>query len=499
MFFSRRGVLQLLQLTLFAVAMSWLGQLGLGQTWSPSKPEGPLLDSPKNAYPDGAPPWRVAPSEWSPPVESQTAAGRSSTTSRVAEFPRPVNPQPTDPPRIGSQLAGLSPPTDPSSSCPVSAAAFPLVPERWTRNYQASLTLATQDYDPLGQSTSWGDWYRLECLARGYYVNDQRIAWTGQEETFGVAGIVAGILRRPYGEWEVGLESELYLNQPYDRNLLVDTPQRRSYRGNFEVQTLEISQLLLSARSGDWLFAMGKMVTPFGRTYFPVYLNDRRDAPFIRTESILWRETGALVQYNPSPLVLTAAVVNGSQDQDTNSSKGIISRIGLEGENYAVGASVKWQDGIGSEGQKQYNNHVGVDALVRRGAWILSGEAIYDQYGFHRPGFSPIDITWYHSIYYRDQNFAVKQPLTGVGYYVNLGYEAEYWTGMLNYGEFYPEHIGDPHHDAVTRRGIVKFIYHFNPMCDLFSTVMLENNLPDAQGDRTRKGQFVLGGFQIKF
>ena len=86
-----------------------------------------------------------------------------------------------------------------------------------------------------------------------------------------------------------------------------------------------------------------------------------------------------------------------------------------------------------------------------------------------------------------------------MGYYANLGYEAEHWTGMLNYGEFYPEHIGDPLHDVVTRRGIVKFIYHFNPMCDLFSTVMLENNLPDAQGDRTRKGQFVLGGFQINF
>ena len=342
MVFSRCGRPQLLRLALFAVAMAWFGRLGLGQTWPSSGAEGLLLNSPENAYPDGAPPWRVAPSEWLPPVEPRSAAWPPSTTSRVAEFQRPVEPLPTDPPRIAPQFTGRSPPTDPSISRPVPAAAFPLVPEHWTRNYQASLTLATQDYDALGQSASWGDWYRVECLARGYYVNDQRIEWTGQEETFGVASIVAGVLRRPYGEWEVGLESELYLNQPYDRNLLVDSAERRSYRGNFEVQTLEISQLLLSVRSGDWLFAMGKIVTPFGRTYFPVYLNDRRDAPFIRTEAILWRETGALVQYNPSPLVLTAAVVNGSQDQDTNSSKGIISRIGLEEENYAVGASVKW-------------------------------------------------------------------------------------------------------------------------------------------------------------
>lgn len=495
---SRRQPLSLLRPALFAVAIASWGPLGLGQTWPPSGAEGPLLHSPETGYPEGLSPWRPPAAE-RPPVEPRSTAWPPATPPRVAELPQSVEPRPAGPPVLDSQPAQLSSPLEPPLPRAVSAAPLPFASEHWTRNYQASLTLAPQDYDALGQVNSWGDWYRVDGQARSYYVNDQRIEFTGEEETFGVSGIVAGVLRRPYGDWEVGLESELYLNQPYDRNMLLDSAERRSYGGNFAVQTLEISQLLLSARSGDWLFAMGKMVTPFGRTYFPVYLNDRRDAPFIRTESILWRETGALVQYNPCPLVLTAAVVNGSQDRDTNSSKGIIARIGLDGENYAVGASVKWQDGIGSEIQKEYNNHVGLDAMLRSGAWTLSGEAIYDQYGFHSPDFNPNDITWYHSLYYRDQNFAEKRPITGLGYYVNLGYEAEHWTGILNYGEFYPEHIGDPLQDVVTRRGIVKYIYHFNRMCDMFSTVMLENNVPDAQAGRTRKGQFVLGGFQLNF
>jgi hypothetical protein len=402
------------------------------------------------------------------------------------------------PPAAARPDWGLPPPphAEPASAA---ASSFPVAPERWTRNYQASLTLSPQDYDSLGEYAPWGDWYRAECLARGHYVNDQRIEFTGQEATCGVEGVLAAVLRRECSDWKVGVEAELYLNQAFDRNMLVDTPERRSYAGNFDIDTFQISQLLLSARNGDWVLGIGKMVTPFGRTYFPVYLNDHRDAPFIRTESIRWRETGVLVQYDPSILVFTAALTNGCDDMDTNSSKALVSRIGIDGESFALGASVKWQDGIGSEIQKEYNNHLGLDGMYRFGPWILSGEVIYDQYGFHRPGFSCNDITWYHSLYYRDQNVAMKKPITGVGYYANLGFQAERWSGMLNYGEFYPEEIGDPLHDVTTRRGIAKLVYHFNPMCDVFSVVMLENDLPNAQEGRTRNGQFVLTGFQASF
>lgn len=336
----------------------------------------------------------------------------------------------------------------------------------------------------------------FSALGRGYYSNDQRIEFTGQESTFGVEGILAGSVARECLGWTAGLTAELYLNQPFDRNILVDNPVRRSFRGNFEIDPLEISQLYVSLRQGDALFALGKMVTPFGRTYFPLYKNDRSDAPFIRTESILWRETGLLLQYEPGSFVFTAALVNGGLDLDTNSSKGGISRVGLRGESFAAGISAKYQDGIGSEGQKEYNRHLGVDAMFLRGPWILSTEAIYDEYGFRRP-FDPLDITWQRSIYNRDLFLAPGRPLQGLGYYADVGYHGEAWLAMLNYGEFYPRPVGDAIHDRVTRRGIVKLIRHWNDNLDSYGMVMVENDMPTNQIGRRSSGVNVLFGLQF--
>ncbi len=176
-----------------------------------------------------------------------------------------------------------------------------------------------------------------------------------------------------------------------------------------------------------------------------------------------------------------------------------MSRIGVEWDFFAAGVSVKWQDGIGSDGQKMYNNHVGADLMIRRGRFTLSGEVIYDQYGFRRGGFDPNDITWERSIYYRDQNLAVGKPITGVGYYVNLDYETECWTITLNYGEFHPEQIGDPLHDVTTRRGIGKIIYHRTPCLDFYSMLLLENDVAGAQAGRLRRGIDVLAGVQFAF
>lgn len=372
--------------------------------------------------------------------------------------------------------------------------------ERWTRNYQASLTLAPQEHGALPCITCRGDCYRIDVLGRGYYVNDQRIEFTGQEATFGVEGIVAGAFRRDTGDWALAVESELYLNQPFDRNRLREPQERASYLGNFEIDPLEISQLLLSARHGEWLLAIGKMVTPFGRTYFPLYLNDRRDAPFIRTESIQWRETGLLVQYDPGLLVLTGALVNGCEDMDTNSSKAFIGRIGLGGDCAAVGGSVKMQDGIGSEWQKMFNNHAGLDAMVRCGRATLSAEVIYDEYGFREPAFSADEITWYRGVYHREQCRAWHVPLTGLGYYMNLGYEGRCWGWLLNYGEFYPlQNLGDPVHDVATRRGIGKLVYRRVAHWEAYLALMVENDVPNAQAGRVRKGGFLLTGFQASF
>jgi hypothetical protein len=346
---------------------------------------------------------------------------------------------------------------------------------------------------PKENKLSW------QALARTYYANDQRLQWSGQEATFAVEGALAGKFVRTQENWEISVETELFFNQPYDRNILLDTPERISYRSNFEIDPLEISQLFLSARRDDWKLSLGKMLTPFGRTHFPLYRNDFHDAPFIRTESILWRETGLVLQHDPGNWVNTVAIVNGSKGQDTNSMKSLIARVGYETENGALGASIKCLNRIGSEGQKQYNNHVGIDAMRRWGSWTLSGEVIYDEYGARRPVFDPLEMFWPRSIYYRDQNFADDTPITGVGYYLNLNYQSDTWLWALNYGEFIPKQIGDPLHDVTTRRGIVKASRQYTQTFELYAMVIIENDVANAQAGRTRKGLLYSFGGQFVY
>jgi hypothetical protein len=344
---------------------------------------------------------------------------------------------------------------------------------------------------------SWKPEWDFGFLARGYYRNDQRIQWSGMESTFGAEGVFTPRMKCCMGGWETIVEGEFYLNQPFDQNILADTPERVSYMGNYKVNTFEISKLYVSCRRGDWTVTAGKIETPFGRYYFPLYTNARIDAPFIRTEAIHWRETGAFLGYHPGIWRFDAGFANGTDDLDSNSSKAIVSRAGLEGECYALGASVKWHDGIGSEQQKQYNNHVGADAMLRWGPFRLSGEVIYDQYGFHRPGFDPDDITWYHSIYYRELNRRYKEPIWGVGYYVDLTFTKEKWDIDLDYGEYYPCNIGNPQHDVTNHRGIAKLAYRWMPCLQSYVCVLIEDSGMIAQEDRQRRGYMLLAGMQF--
>jgi hypothetical protein len=176
----------------------------------------------------------------------------------------------------------------------------------------------------------WKPEWDFGFLARGYYRNDQRIQWSGMETTFGAEGIFTPRMKCCLGNWETTVEGEFYLNQPFDRNILADTPERISYMGNYEVQTCEISKLYVSCRRGDWTVSAGKIETPFGRYYFPLYSNARIDAPFIRSEAIHWRETGAFLRYQPGIWRFDAGFTNGTDELDSNSSKAIVSRVGLE-------------------------------------------------------------------------------------------------------------------------------------------------------------------------
>lgn len=362
-------------------------------------------------------------------------------------------------------------------------------------NYQTPVGAVPGGVTWFPSPLSPDDWLHCNLLARGYFENDQRIEWSGVEATFGVeASLLAGA-RRDMGEFTLGAESEWLFTQPFDRNILVDLVERRTYRGNWEIDPFQISQLYFTGRRNDLLLALGKLPTPFGRTYFPLYKNDRSDAPFIRTESILWRETGLLMQWDPGNWVFTTALANGGFDRDANSSKGLVARVGYETDWVAFGGSVKRQDGIGSENQKLYNEHVGLDGMVRNGPWSLSGEVIYDVYGFRRP-FSVNEITWGRSIYYRDQNRAPNDPITGVGYYLNLAYTGPRVTALLNYGEFYPDAIGDPRHDIGNWRWLGKLVWHHR-RTDTYLIGIWENDVPNAQSNRLRQGSSILTGVQV--
>jgi hypothetical protein len=173
----------------------------------------------------------------------------------------------------------------------------------------------------------------------------------------------------------------------------------------------------------------------------------------------------------------------------------MIARVGADQEWFAAGGSVKTQDGIGSDGQKTFKSHAGIDALLRSGCWTLSGEAIYDEYGLKQP-LDPNAVTWGRSLYYRDQNAAPGQPLHGVGYYVDLTYRGQKWSAMFNYGEFHPHAIGDPRHDRINRRSIAKVIRHATAHLDLYAMLLVESDPPAWFDGRTSRAWEVLCGLQ---
>jgi hypothetical protein len=337
-------------------------------------------------------------------------------------------------------------------------------------------------------------------VARGYYSNDQRIEWTGMETTFGGEAVLTPRLRQRCGDFEFLLDSELNINQPYNSNQLMDSPERRSYAANFQVNEFDISQLALVTNYQDWTFKVGKFVTPFGRTYFPLYTNSYWDAPFIRTEAIDWRETGILAHYKSGWFVGDIALTNGGDNLATNSGKALVARVGLESDFWSIGLSAQKGAGVGSEENKEFDNYYGVDMMVRSGPFQLSAECIYDEYGFGRPGFDPLNITWVKSIYYRDVSSGQQGvPCTGIGYYFNLGYVDGPWYATLNYGDFFPLYLGTATNQRVQNRGLVKLAYQLAKPLQIYSVVIVENGGYIAQANQARIPVAVLEGCQFTF
>ncbi len=338
----------------------------------------------------------------------------------------------------------------------------------------------------------------LELAARGYAVNDQRIYWSGMEFTFGSEAAIRAELEKKITWGRLGVETELYLNQPFGKNILLDEG-REKFHPNFIADTLELSQLnvFFQTNNGNLTLRFGKGESPFGRYSFPVFFNNKNyGAPFIRSEAILWRETGLFIRFKTGILSFDVAAVNGEENRDTNSGKAGVFRFGLEGRNWRIGASMKEHDGYGSEWQKLYRNHVGLDLMLKIASVEFSGEVIWDEYGFHRE-FDPADIFWPNSIYYREIFKAYKEPVEGFGWYGNIKVEVDRFLLNLNYGVYEPEELGNIYHDNTIRRFILKMAYTPIQNFRVYFSGVLENTKPEESWRQGAKGFAGLFGFEF--
>jgi len=355
--------------------------------------------------------------------------------------------------------------------------------------------------------------FDMGFVMRGYYLNDQRIEWSGNECTMGAEGILTPTIthnQNGKGRWSFNgefliqdiLNDNAYIGGSGGHDNFIVSEERQSYMGNFNHRAVEVSQLNIRYTDPYFEFRAGKIESPFGNYHTPLMSNSRWDAPFIRAEAILWRDTGFLFRFTPSVFDTSLAITNGCEGYDTNSMKAIIGRVGLDFQNVKLGISGLLQDGIGSEEQKENHRHVGVDASVRLGNWLLSSEVIYDEYGLRRSGFDPNDIFWRKSIYYRQINKRPDAtPIVGWGGYIDLTYHHHPWFISFNYGEYHPEQLRNPdypQHDIVNRRFLVKLGWNFTKNLQWYNAALIETGDYVAQDGRLRKGYAFMSGVKLE-
>jgi hypothetical protein len=189
-------------------------------------------------------------------------------------------------------------------------------------------------------------------------------------------------------------------------------------------------------------------------------------------------------------------MTNGGLEQDTNSSKAFIGRVGYDTDDFALGASLKGQDGIGSEGQKQFNEYAGLDAMRRWGKVQISGEVIADGYGNWRNGLDPNEVFWGRSIYARDV-FNNNKPLIGVGWYANLNIDFAPRMLTLNYGDYFPQQIGLPQQDTPIHRGLIKVSRTWTPGLQSYGVLLMENSRPGPLNSKKLSGLYIIVGLQL--
>lgn len=386
-----------------------------------------------------------------------------------------------------------SPPPDEIDPAPHIAGRGPLYIDLQTYRPVGRDLAALLRLGPDSKGAIWGDRvpihaifnpntaFKVDGAIRGYYRNDQRVEWSGLESTFGAEGTALPAFVTVHDNWIVTAHGELFLNQQFGPSVLVG-PAMAAYKSNFDVNTFELFQLFVEATYDDFSIRLGRSRTPFGRYQSPMFTNTMSDAQFLRTDVIGFVETGLFLHYQPGLFVVDLACVNGEPDLDTNSSKGVVARVGVEDELWTAGVSMKYHDGISSEFQKRYNNIVGMDASAVFGRWTIYGEAVYDQHGFQNdptanPFADPARVG-VRSYYGRDVFVGRDTAVGGWGAYLGVTCRGEKWVADLSYGSYQTEQIGDPAHDEPTRRLLFKAAYRPIPQLQLFVGGLAENRRP---------------------
>jgi len=350
---------------------------------------------------------------------------------------------------------------------------------------------------PIDEST----FFQIEGVMRGYFRDDQRILWSGLEQTFGAEGILRPLLMSVQGQWAISAEGEFYLNEPYGSSILSDST-RNLYKANFDVQTFEIFQLYAQLQRGDFLIRLGRSRTPFGQYDSPMFSNALIDAPFLRTNVIGFVNTGLFFRYQPQGWSVDVAVVNDQADLATNSSKGLVSRLGIDRPNWTFGASATIRDGVSSDQQKQFNNVFGFDGSAHFGQFTAYGEATYDQHGFvHNFAMlgDPLGLG-VRDLYGRDVFKGDNQPIWGLGFYTGLRYRKDRLMIDGCYCFYYPEQIGIPYHDAPIHQGVLKAAYSITPHFQIFSFGIVENYRPKENSTIQKYNPYAFqNGLQLVF
>jgi hypothetical protein len=342
---------------------------------------------------------------------------------------------------------------------------------------------------------------QIEGVMRGFYRDDQRIFWSGVEQTFGAEGVLRPLLMSLQGDWAISAEGEFFLNEPYGKSILSD-PTRDLYRANFNIQPFQVFQLYGQLQRGDFLIRIGRSRTPFGSYDSPMFSNAMIDAPFLRTEVIGFANTGLFLRYQPKGWSIDAAIVNDQADLATNSSKGLVARVGIDQPAWTIGASAMVRDGISSDQQKQFNNVFGCDGSVRWGRFTAYGEAAYDQHGFvHDFALlgNPLGLG-VRDLYGRDVFKGDNQPISGFGFYTGLRFRDDRWMIDGCYGYYWPEQIGIPFHDAPISQGVIKAAFAITPHFQIFSFGIVENYRPKENSTIQKYGPYAIqNGLQLVF